>query len=275
MNGELIFEKVVDKSTLAEGITIPEAYHEILYSHLGHKLSHGESMQVNLHLQDKVFTVSLKNLAFDTKKYNRHDILQLRYSKGSPIATALQDIFSETNGKLTRIKANESSGDRIKIPAKEQEYVMIYASDKPVSLVLEPVPLSDIRQEMDQLVALPELMVEEMLSSDETAGIDEKIRIAKIRRMNHAIGDSLKHLYGYRCQICGAFIGEKYGSTLIHAHHIDYFSRSMNNDASNIMIVCPNHHGVIHDMNPVFNVKDKTYKYPNGYTEGLLINKHL
>ena len=93
--------------------------------------------------------------------------------------------------------------------------------------------------------------------------------------MNHAIGDTLKSLYGYRCQICGAYIGEAYGSQVIHAHHIDYFSHSLNNDATNIMIVCPNHHAIIHDKNPEFNSKEKTYRYPNGYVEGLALNKHL
>ncbi|MBR3017812.1 MAG: hypothetical protein IKH57_12195 [Clostridia bacterium] len=44
------------------------------------------------------------------------------------------------------------------------------------------------------------------------------------------------------------------------------------NDASNIMIVCPNHHSIIHDRNPEFNTKEKTYKYPNGYVEVLKLN---
>ena len=273
MDGRLIFEKVVDKSTLAEGITIPEAYHDTLYSHLGRKLSHGESMQIKIQMQETEYSASLRNLDFNTQKYNRHDILQIRYSKGSPIATALQSVFTETNSKV--VNQTKDSTERIKIPTKEQEYLMVYAIDGQTNLYLEPVPLTDIKQEMNELVSLPELLVEEILSSDETATIHEKIRVTKIRKMNHAIGDSLKQLYGYRCQICGAYIGEKYGSKLIHAHHIDYFSRSMNNDATNIMIVCPNHHGIIHDMNPKFNTRDKTYKYPNGYIEGLSINKHL
>ncbi|MCR4884366.1 MAG: hypothetical protein K6A68_12390 [Clostridiales bacterium] len=153
--------------------------------------------------------------------------------------------------------------------------MMIYASPDKTGLLLEPVTLSEIQTEIKQVAALPELTLEEMLSFDESAGIEEKLQVRKLRKMNQAIGDSLKKLYGYRCQICGAYIGEKYGSSLIHAHHIDYFSRSMNNDASNIMIVCPNHHGIIHDRNPEFNMRDKTYTYPNGYVEGLVINKHL
>ena len=97
----------------------------------------------------------------------------------------------------------------------------------------------------------------------------------KVRKMNRAIGDGLKQLYGYRCQICGAFIGEKYGSSLIHAHHIEYFTKSMNNDARNVLIVCPNHHGIIHDRNPVFDFQKKIYRYPNGYQEGLKLNLHI
>ncbi len=272
MSEQLIFEKVVDKSALVDGITIPQAYHEMLYSHLGHELQHGESMHIQVCLNGIVYTVPLKNLGFDTEKYkNRHDILQIRYSKGSPIASALRSIFRETNEKVRLLRPHETA----KIPAKEQEYMMIYASPDKTGLLLEPVTLSEIQTEIKQVAALPELTLEEMLSFDESAGIEEKLQVRKLRKMNQAIGDSLKKLYGYRCQICGAYIGEKYGSSLIHAHHIDYFSRSMNNDASNIMIVCPNHHGIIHDRNPEFNMRDKTYTYPNGYVEGLVINKHL
>lgn len=76
-------------------------------------------------------------------------------------------------------------------------------------------------------------------------------------------------------QICGEFIGEKYGTTLIHAHHIDYFTHSLNNNPNNILIVCPNHHGIIHSCNPEFDFAEKTFKYANGYVEGLKMNKHI
>jgi predicted HNH restriction endonuclease len=69
--------------------------------------------------------------------------------------------------------------------------------------------------------------------------------------------------------------GHKYGSNLIHAHHIEPFSQSLNNNASNIMILCPNHHGIIHDQNPQFDRKRKVFQYPNGYAEGLKVNLHL
>ena len=61
---------------------------------------------------------------------------------------------------------------------------------------------------------------------------------------------------------------------MVEAHHIDYFVKSLNNDASNQMIVCPNHHSIIYDVNPVFD-RRKLNVYENGVTEGLVLNKHL
>ena len=49
----------------------------------------------------------------------------------------------------------------------------------------------------------------------------------------------------------------------------------MNNDANNKMIVCPNHHSVIHDANPIFIRKKMVYRYDNGMEEKIMVNKHL
>ncbi len=268
--------KRVDKSVLSDGMTIPEAYQEAMYAHLGRRLGHGEAMPIEIRMNGQVFAVRLSNLAFDTRKYsNHHDILQIRYTKGSPIAEALRTVFSRTRDRIGILEKQRTGRERIMIPTVEQEYLMLYAAEGETLLMLEPVTLNDISSEMDQLTDLPETRIEEILAEDETAGIDERFRITKVRRMNRAIGDALKNLYGWRCQICGAYIGEAYGARVIQAHHIDYFSRSRNNDASNILVVCPNHHTIIHDRNPVFNGKEKAYHYPNGYAEGLKLNKHL
>lgn len=90
---------------------------------------------------------------------------------------------------------------------------------------------------------------------DENSGIEKRLQIVKIRKLNRKIGENLKLLCGYRCQIYGQLTGEKYGSHIAEAQHIDYFVNSLNNDSNNQMIVCPNHHSIIHDVNPVFNRK--------------------
>ena len=90
------------------------------------------------------------------------------------------------------------------------------------------------------------------------------------------IGNVYRHdlIYKYYCK-CGQITGEKYGSHIAEAHHIDYFVNSLNNDANNQMIVCPNHHSVIHDANPVFNRKRMIYRFANGIEEKIKVNKHL
>lgn len=72
-------------------------------------------------------------------------------------------------------------------------------------------------------------------------------------------------------QVAGRFIqrGES------KAHHIDYFVKSLNNDASNQIIVCPNHHSIIHDVDPVFDRERLLYSYSNGFEEKLVLNQHL
>lgn len=101
------------------------------------------------------------------------------------------------------------------------------------------------------------------------------MEFVKIRKPNKKIGDNLKLLYGYRCQICGQLIGEEFGSHIVEAHHIDYFVSSLNNDASNQLIVCPNHHSIIHDTNPVFDRRRLLYIYKNGLEQKLILNQHL
>lgn len=116
---------------------------------------------------------------------------------------------------------------------------------------------------------------ETFINKKQTADIRISNGIKKIRVYNTGIINKLKSLYSFRCQICGGKVGEKYGANVILAHHIDYFSESKDNNATNIMIVCPNHHSIIHSTDPVFDRENLSYHYPNGFVEKLKINYHL
>ena len=100
-------------------------------------------------------------------------------------------------------------------------------------------------------------------------------RLTRIRKLNRKIGENLKLLYGYRCQLCGQLIGEEFGAPIAEAHHIDYYVKSLNNDANNQMVVCPNHHSIIHEADPTFDRKKMMYLYPNGAEQRLVLNLHL
>ena len=170
------------------------------------------------------------------------------------------------------------SKKRIVLPDDLKEYLAIYTTEDDDTYVLDVIVAEEVEVLKETVKDKQEQLVEAELNyaeKDEGAGIQVNQRLVKVRKLNRLIGENLKLLYGYRCQICGKLIGEEFGSHIAEAHHIDYFVKSLNNDASNQMIVCPNHHSIIHDANPVFDRKRRMYLYENGMKQGLVLNKHL
>ena len=110
---------------------------------------------------------------------------------------------------------------------------------------------------------------------DANAGIREISGIRRIRQLDRSIGDSLKRLYDFRCQMTGERIGSEYEALVVEAHHIVPFTQSMNNDTSNIIIVSPDYHRIIHKAKPEWDCKKLSFKFPNGLQERIKVNKHL
>ena len=97
----------------------------------------------------------------------------------------------------------------------------------------------------------------------------------KVRKLDKSIGDTLKKFYDYRCQLTGERIGEPYSARVVEAHHIVPFTESLNNDASNIIIVNPTFHRIIHKAKPEFDNATFSFKFPNGVVEKLKLTDHL
>ena len=114
-----------------------------------------------------------------------------------------------------------------------------------------------------------------MNGRDTSSRIVRAIRESNNRVFDTRIQKSLKKLYEFRCQICGARAIEMYGVDISAAHHLELFSLTANNDAKNIMIVCPDHHRIIHKAKPMFNTEFKRFDYSNGKQENLMYNIHL
>lgn len=110
---------------------------------------------------------------------------------------------------------------------------------------------------------------------DKNASIKQVTRLQKIRHIDRSIGDSLKLLYDYRCQMTGEKVGEPYDALVVEAHHIIPFTESMNNDTSNIIIISPSYHRIIHKAKPVFDRPTLSFHFPNGLVEKIKVNKHL
>ena len=65
---------------------------------------------------------------------------------------------------------------------------------------------------------------------DKNSGIEKRLQIVKIHKLNRKIGEN-------------------------------YGSRIAENNANNRMIVCLDHHSIIHDANPVFDWKRMIYRF--------------
>lgn len=263
-----------------EGLTLPVDNQVVFGQIMGRFIQRGESKDITLYLEGKAYHAKIVNVNFDSKFKRKKDTYQIRYSKNSELAKALQASFFKSFQFLKTTRENRDPSDRsmIKRPDECKEYLAIYTTEYDDSYILEPILVDDMQVLREVVKGQKERELEAGLESDiqdEAVGYDQKNHLIKIRKLNKKIGDNLKRLYQYRCQICGRLIGEEYGSHVVEAHHIEYFVKSLNNDASNQIIVCTNHHSIIHDVDPVFDRKRLLYIYPNGFEEKFVLNMHL
>ncbi len=276
-----IYQKEVDWSALTDGITLPVKHHTAFGSNDGRLMARGEKKAIRVIFEGRVFEATILNNNFDKKYDLSHpgDILQIRYKK--ELKDALKAAFADSYGyfcERREIERRTRTSRRIRLPDGLREYIALYSTGRDDLFFMEAIYARDMAEYTEQVKSRNEEAVEAEINfetEDRGAAIIEVERTAKIRRLNKKIGDSLKELYGHRCQICGEQHGERYGCRAAEAHHIQYFVTSLNNDASNQLIVCPNHHRIIHKTNPVWNRKKLIYTYPNGYSEGLTLNYHL
>ena len=274
-----VYKKEIDWSTLMEGFTLPLDNQVIFLRNMENFLQRGQSKIIHFFMNGKTYDAKIVNMNNSVEK-RRKDAYQIRYSRNGELSQALQQYFFKSISYIKMIRESRDPKDRsyIKMPDGLKEYLAIYTTEYEDTFLLEPIAQDDFQVMKKAIQGMRERTVENEIEyemEDKSSGIEKKLQIVKIRKLNRKIGENLKLLYGYRCQICGQVIGEKYGSHIAEAHHIDYFVNSLNNDANNQMIVCPNHHSVIHDANPVFDRRRMVYRFDNGAEERIILNKHL
>lgn len=270
-----LYKKQVDWSLMKDGFTLPVALHPLLRSRTDLQIKIGEKRPISILIDGKLFSAQLINSNFDREKYPDHkEIIQIRYSPNSPISQYFRQIFETSYRDISAQK--ELTGKRLAASSQIPEYFCLYATENQDTFVGEAITAHDLNSEKTLLANLSEQEWEEAINSiDTSAKIVEKMQLKKLRYLDRSIADGLKSLYKYKCQICKCSFGKPYGSDLIHAHHIDPFVKSLNNNPENIMVLCPNHHGIIHDIHPEFDFGEKVFHYPNGFTEPLRLNLHL
>ncbi len=166
----------------------------------------------------------------------------------------------------------------VQVPEDKREYIVLYTTQLENTFFIDHVTSSESIQIKHSFSKINEEDFEFQSNYnkvDESARIETKEQTVKVRRLDRAIGENLKLFYNYTCQICGDNFADRYDCLIAEAHHIDFFVSSLNNDASNITVLCPNHHRVIHKARPIFKRDNLSFVYPNGLEEKLALNKHL
>ena len=193
---------------------------------------------------------------------------------------SIDDLIDKVNDVLYDQNGTEVSKRQIPLPDDLQEYIRLYLTSSPNVLCMECSSNFDYQQLAHTLSAIPEEVYEQsddeqFFMADKTASIEEKQRLVKYRRIDRSIILTLKRFYDYRDEISGEKIGDEYGDSVVEAHHIDYFTRSQNNDSTNIIIISPNYHRIIHKNNPRFNRRKFQFEFENGEVLRLKLYEHL
>lgn len=278
MRENYILTKDIDWSFLSRGFAIPVTMQYIISKHLANgELKHGEKRYIKIMFNNQIHDANISSVNFNREVYPNHkEIWQILYPKNGTFASAVRKTFNKTFEMLSEMrKYKVANKEMIKIPKNEREFIALYTTDVRDVFYIEPFfnkELSISGEENEQVI---ENLLDFSDLTDYEANIVEKYHLQKVRKLNRGIGEYLKKIYSFRCQICGESVGENYGSEIAECHHIRYFVRSLNNDANNLMILCPNHHRIIHSTNPMFDFKEKIFRYSNGYMEGLKLNLHL
>lgn len=272
-----IYKKEVDWSVLREGFSIPVSIQVVFKERMRNYLKRGERRDIKVILDDNTYQVKFINQTFDEQKYPGHaDILQIRYAPQSPFAIRLREIFKTSLDYLQKERTNTKG--IIRVPEEKREYIALYTTSFEDTFFLDHITSSESEQIKNSISGINEEDFEYQSNYkkvDDSARIETKEQIVKVRRLDRAIGESLKLFYNYNCQICGDNFAQKYNCLIAEAHHIDFFVSSLNNDANNIIVVCPNHHRVIHKANPIFHREKSSFIYQNGLEDKLALNKHL
>ena len=277
-----ILQKDVNWSLLNEGLAIPISVCSRFADWDASILKHGASKPIKILIDNDFYDAKLINQNFDQSRYPGHkDIIQIRYSTNSLIVAKLRSVFQASYSYLYAQRQLEENHHRqLVLPSDIHEYIRLYLTPSADVLCIECCTNVEYQQVANRLSSLPEEVYEQLddekfFMADKSASIEEKERLIKYRKIDRSIIKTLKEFYDYRDEISGEKIGEQYGDSVVEAHHIDYFTKSQNNDSTNIIIISPNYHRIIHKNNPHFNRKKFQFEFQNGEVLRLKLYEHL
>lgn len=235
-------------------------------------------------------------VAYYLSEYDMDAVLKLGYASRSEAFQKLGQCFGKNNNYLKRLRdeydvvTSSSRRGQCNRPPRERiikttehlkEFDFIELTEIVTSIITNildeqlgvqiesSLPVFDIS-------AMDEEELELIINfKDDTAGIKIVTAERQQRVYKNGIIKQLKKLYQGNCQICAHRPFYEYKEDICEVHHIKYFSSSQNNNAANLIVVCPNHHRLIHKFNPKYDVESKSFVFRDGSRLKIHLDYHL
>jgi 5-methylcytosine-specific restriction enzyme A len=157
----------------------------------------------------------------------------------------------------------------------QQDHLILLAVARDLPLESRARILPEERLEAAFL--LNDALAVEKLILQEQPGMTEQRRsylYSQAPARNHRLVDELQDMYNGQCQICLWHPQQHYGHALCHGHHIHWLSRGGDDQLTNMILVCPNHHAAIHKVDAPLDFRDMAFDFGTR-REPMQLNLHL
>ena len=194
-----VYKKEIDWSTLMEGFTLPLDNQVIFLHNMENFLQRGESKIIHFFMNGKTYDAKIVNVNNSVEK-RKKDAYQIRYTRNGELAQALQQYFFKSMSYIKTIRESRDPKDRsyIKVPEGLKEYLAIYTTEYEDTFLLEPIAQDDFQVMKRAIQGMRECVVENKIEfEDKNSGIEKRLQIVKICKLNRKIGENLKLLCGY------------------------------------------------------------------------------
>lgn len=218
-------------------------------------------------------------LGFDTQTAGFNKLAGL-FGKKPSYLRRLRDEYDVVTSSTRKGQRNRPPRDRI---VETKKHLEGYSFPEITEIVQAFIKNAEPTQEQTtslpndiDLQPLSEADIEGIINyKDENATIRIKTGNNKIRVYDTAIIKQLKKLYKGHCQLCGSCAYPEFNTDICEAHHIEYYASSLNNNSANIIVLCPNHHRLVHKLNPSFNRGAGCFEFDNGKKIEIAEDYHL
>lgn len=232
--------------------------------------------------------------AYYLSEYDMMAVKALGYANRSDARKAISLIYGKTNNYLGRLideydvlTSSKRKGQRNREPRnrvtettnKLNELTFDFLTKLVTQMLENPSDIEDsitLTEQNDRFEPFSEQQIEQLLNFKDT-GASIRIRVSeqKVRVYKKSIIENLKKLYEYTCQICNCNPGAEFGVDISEAHHIEYFVETKNNNPSNIIVLCPTCHSLLHATNAYLDRERMLFTMESGKSIQVSVNYHL